>query len=141
MKLHPFRITPHCPQLGLKDRLKIILGALLHPGQTRRWMNFVAAHPVLMGAAREHPQLLSKIYRPYFSRRLCCSRRVTLLMEHYDFLFGRGMAAVLARAVQENLLLCELSGKSALTDSCFAREHGELRGTLKDSTPVIAEQL
>lgn len=119
MKPHPFRLSPDGPQLGLKHRLKLAVGALLHPGQTRRWMSFVAAHPVLIGAARLHPQLLSKIYRPYFSRRLCCSRRVTLLMEHYDFLLGRGMAPLLAQAMRENLLLCELSGKSG---GCFRIE-------------------
>jgi len=115
MKLHPFRITPHCERISAKDRLKIYLGALLHPTQTQRWLNFVSAHPVLMGAVREHPKLLSKIYRPYFSRRLGCARRVELLMDHYGFMLEQGLEPVLARAARENLVLCQLQGKSGAT--------------------------
>jgi len=115
MNLTPFRITPHCERISAKDRFKIYLGALLHPTQTRRWMSFVSAHPVLMSAVRQHPKLLSKIYRPYFSRRLGCARRVELLMDHYGFLLEQGLESVLARAARENLVLCELSGKSGAT--------------------------
>lgn len=93
------------PRLGAKLRLKLLLGAVLHPRQAGRWLQHVHGTPWLARAARLCPQLLIKPYRPYLQRRLDCAGRVTSLITHYELLSQLGLEALAARAVRVPQLL------------------------------------
>ncbi len=112
MKLRPFRIASYCDRISFKDKAKIYAGALLYPTATRRWLDFVGAHPVMREALRPHPKLLSKIYRPYYSCGLACADRVDVLIGHYSFLLAQGWEDLLVQAMAANQVLCEFAGKS-----------------------------
>lgn len=93
------------PRLGPKLRLKLLLGAALHPRQAGRWLRHVHGTPWLARAARLCPQLLVKPYRPYLQRRLDCAGRVTSLITHYELLRQLGLETLAAQAVRVPLLL------------------------------------
>ena len=101
------------PAISHKNRLKILLGRLLHPRQTERWLQFISENAVLSGQITRFPLAISKIYRPYLSNRLSCTKRVGVLIDHYRFLSRQGLDDLVARASKEPVLLCDLHCKSA----------------------------
>lgn len=96
-----------------KDRLKLALGALLYPRQTRRWQEFLRAHPQLDELAQFYPLLRHKIYRPYLSTQLDCSDRVNVLIGHYRLMFQSGFGNFIREAAVHPVTLCRFFGKSA----------------------------
>lgn len=100
-------------QKRVKDKLKLALGSLVYPGQTRRWLRFLNAHPSLAELARLNPRLIHKIYRPYLSNHLNCGERVDLLIGHYGLLFAAGAGQLVESAARAPVTLCTVVGKSA----------------------------
>ena len=47
-----------------RERVKLVLGRVFHPGATRRWVSFVRGHDVLWQQLASFPKLLTRIYRP-----------------------------------------------------------------------------
>ncbi len=96
---------------NLKDRFKLVLGALVFPAQTFRWRAFVADDPSVSKMARRYPRVLHKIYRPYLSRHLCCADRVDLMIAHYMHLARFGLSALVTRAAARPVKLATFEGK------------------------------
>lgn len=95
-----------------KDRAKILIGSLLHPRQTRRWLQFVGQNEILQDKLAQFPFAHSKIYRPYLSNRLCCAKRVDVLIAHYRFLSDFGLSDWVRDASQQPQPLVQLECKS-----------------------------
>lgn len=95
-----------------KDHLKIALGAIVYPVQTRRWRNFLHDNPELSELARRHPCILHKIYRPYLSRHLNCAERVDVLIGHYSHIFRRGFGKLVHESASRRAPVIEFAGKS-----------------------------
>lgn len=96
----------------MKDRVKLYLGAMVYPAQTRRWTQFLDQNAVLRELAKLYPRLIHKIYRPYVSNQLNCSSRVDLLIGHYSILFESGFGGLIRQAAQWPITMCEFTGKS-----------------------------
>jgi uncharacterized protein len=99
-------------QPDFREKALIFIGSATHPIETRRWLRFLATHPLLREVVPSPTALLGKIHRPYLSTRLRCGDRVDLLIKHYDTLFNRGFGSLLRQAMQKPLTLCRFSGKS-----------------------------
>lgn len=104
--------SPYRPTL--KDRAKLILGAAIYPGHTRRWKGYVEQHPVLRDLAPTLPKIVHKIYRPYLSNQLGCGGRVDVLMNHYRAIGETGLVQLVRRAALVPVTLAEFEGKGGL---------------------------
>lgn len=91
--------------------LKATLGALIYPRQRARWQAFLDDTPGLAALARIHPCLRYKIYRPYATRQLGCTARVSLLEGHYRFLWQAGARPLIELAARRPLILSHVDGK------------------------------
>lgn len=100
------------PGLCRKDRLKLRLGALLHPGATRRWLQYIHAQPMLAQVCS--PQLLTKAFRPYLRTSLGCPERVDTLINHYDTLGALGLLPLASAAARQPQALHAGLSKSGL---------------------------
>ena len=109
MKFLPFG---RAQRSAIKDRLKLLLGAIVHPVQTRRWKRYIDRHAVLRDLARQYPRVIHKIYRPYLHTRLSCADRVTLLIGHYDRIFEAGLADLVDRAASFPVAVAGFAGKT-----------------------------
>nr|WP_316638808.1 DUF535 family protein [uncultured Roseateles sp.] len=120
------------PRLGPKLRLKLLLGAALHPRQAGRWLEHVYGTPWLARAARLCPQLLIKPYRPYLQSRLDCAGRVASLITHYELLHQLGLEALAARALRAPQQLYQGSCKNgeSFELSLSAMHEGHREGEL-----------
>jgi uncharacterized protein VirK/YbjX len=96
----------------IKDRLKLLLGAIIYPVQSLRWRRFARANFVLSELAARYPRVRHKIYRPYISRELSCADRVDILIDHYSQIFRAGLGDLIAEAAENPVLLAEFSGKN-----------------------------
>lgn len=104
----------HPGSVSLIKKIKLILRAMLHPQQTRRWLAYWNSTPMRIELAKAMPKLLPKIYRPYQSRRLRSEERIEILINHYDFIFRRGLDPLILRATRSPALLGSFTGKSEL---------------------------
>lgn len=81
----------------LKERLKMLAGALLFPAVTRRWQQQLATVPLLRVLADQVPRMRYQIYRPYLSGHLDIQERADAIAGHYRVLhelgWGRGALA------------------------------------------------
>ena len=102
----------HSLRASFKDRLKLSLGAIVYPLQTRRWRSFLHDNPELGELARHYPRILHKIYRPYLSRHLGCAERVDVLIEHYSDIFTLGLGELICQAALSPVAMATLEGKS-----------------------------
>jgi uncharacterized protein VirK/YbjX len=100
------------PAYQSKDRIKMAFGALLWPGATRSWLDFVDATPFLRDAMGQQPKLITKIYRPYLCRDYSCAKRVAVLKTHYQRVQELGLSALTARALVTPQTLYQGSTKS-----------------------------
>jgi uncharacterized protein len=105
-------LTHHCGQRNLKIKARFLLGSLLAPKQTRRWLGFIQANPVMQSLATSHPHLIDKIYRPYLYTRLSCAERVDALIGHYEFIFKTGLEKLVKNAAGSPVNMGKFSGKS-----------------------------
>ncbi len=106
------KITTFFRQGQLKNIVKLSLGSLIYPTQTRRWLQFLHHHPTLDDLAKLYPRLVHKIYRPYLSNHLRCAERVDLLIGHYALMFHTGFGNLIKMAAEKPLPVCEFRGKS-----------------------------
>lgn len=120
---------------AIKDNLKLLLGAIVYPAQTRRWRDYIKGKPVLGHLARQYPKILHKIYRPYLDTRLSCADRVDVLIAHYDRMFQTGLADLVHRAATSAVPVAEFFGKTGapfqLHLSAISDGHREGELTLK----------
>jgi uncharacterized protein VirK/YbjX len=116
-----------------RELLKLKARALVHRGQTRRWLQLLNSHPAFSEYVRNWPRFLYKIYRPYLSATLPIEARLAVLASHYQFIFERRLGPVVARASAVGVRLAAFDGKSGLpyqlvlraVGTCLERE-GEL---------------
>lgn len=99
------------PRANLKDVLKLALGAVIYPVQTRRWRAFLHEHPAIAELACRYPRVLHKIYRPYLSRNLRCTDRVDVMMGHYRQVARQGLEQLICRAAAHPVQLAQFDGK------------------------------
>jgi len=97
-------------------RIKLTARGMRHYRITRNWLAYWNATPMRAELAKATPRLLQKIYRPYQSLRLRSQDRFNVLVSHYDFIFQRGLGALVLRAARSQVLLGSFSGK---TDSVY----------------------
>lgn len=109
-----FSLPPSPRDLGarLKNNVKLLLGTIVYPVQSRRWRHFVKANAVLCELARHYPQIKHKIYRPYLSGGLTCSERVDVLIGHYSHIFRAGLDELTGEAALLAVPLAEFTGKT-----------------------------
>lgn len=105
---------PSRPDVGtrIKDNLKLLLGAIVFPVQSRRWRCFVRGNSVLSELARHYPRIRHKIYRPYLSGSLACSDRVDVLIGHYSHIFRAGLGDLIGEAASLAVPVAEFTGKT-----------------------------
>ena len=96
----------------LKDNVKLLLGAIVYPVQSRRWRRFVRGNAVLYELAQRYPRIRHKIYRPYLSGSLTCSDRVDVLIGHYSHIFRAGLGDLTGEAASLAVPLAEFTGKT-----------------------------
>lgn len=122
----------HRPLAYAREMIKLNLRALRYPGPTRRWLHLLNSHPAFAELAEACPRLLYKIYRPYLTNTLDMDQRVAVLAAHYQFMFRRGLAQMMAQAARGPLALGSIDGKSgvrydvALRGMGTAEREGEL---------------
>ena len=104
------------PAYRFKDRFKMTAGALLWPGATQNWLNFVEATPLLREAIAEQPKLITKIYRPYLRNSCSCAERVEVLKTHYQRVHALGLTELTRQALRTPQTLYQGRTKS---DSLF----------------------
>lgn len=102
----------HHPHGTFKDNLKLIVGAIVYPVQTRRWRSFLQDNPVLVELAQRYPRIIHKIYRPYLSKQLSCAERVDVLIGHYSQVFKAGLRELIHQAALQPVPVAEFAGKS-----------------------------
>lgn len=92
--------------------MKLLLGAILYPSQTRSWRHFVRGNAVLSELAQRYPRVSHKIYRPYLCKRLACADRVHVLQTHYRHVFDAGLGDLIRQGASAAVPLAEFTGKS-----------------------------
>lgn len=95
-----------------RERIKFILGRVLQPQATRKWVHFVHSHTVLWKQLGDFPKLLTRIYRPYGFRELNCAQRVDRMIDHYRLISQQGLDALLSASVHEPLLVSQVETKN-----------------------------
>lgn len=112
--MHSFQSSSFRPPAPTwKDRAKLLLGAAVYPGQTRRWKAYVSTHPVLRDLASLFPRIVHKIYRPYLSNHLTCRDRVSILVGHYTVMLEAGLGNIIRSGAQRPLTVARFPGKSS----------------------------
>ncbi|MET0265827.1 MAG: VirK/YbjX family protein [Duganella sp.] len=113
-------ITLHSGTVGLtglrklRETLKLSARALLHRQAASGWLELLNAHPLFLDLVAEHPRLVYKIFRPYFSNTMDCQGRLNVLSQHYRFILRQGLGPLTARASREPVELGSVMGKSGL---------------------------
>jgi uncharacterized protein VirK/YbjX len=100
----------------LRESFKLSARALLYRRQTERWLQLLNSHPLFGQMLPSCPRLVNKIYRSYFSTRLGCQDRLSMLQTHYDVVIGRGLAPLVARAAHAPVVLCRLQARCPASD-------------------------
>lgn len=98
----------------LREWLKLHGRALLHRRVTRDWLRQLTAQPLMASLLRTSPQLMKKIYRPYFSASLSHAQRVDLLRMHYRHVAMHGLSSLVKRAARGPVPLGSVRGRSGL---------------------------
>lgn len=98
----------------LRDTVKLSLRAFLNRQATYGWLQLLNSHPLFHELVRSNPRMVYKIYRPYLSNTFSCAQRLTLLQDHYRFVFRNGLGPLVARAARDAVALATVEGKSGL---------------------------
>lgn len=98
----------------VRELVKIHLRGWAHRGPTRRWLALLNSHPAFAEFVAHRPSVVAKIYRPYLTRTLGVAGRLAVLDAHYAFMFGHGLAHMLAQASRSKVPLARLTGKSGV---------------------------
>ena len=116
-----------------RERLKLKIGKLFFPAQTNRWLRYVYAHPQLLNQVQHFPKLLTKIYRPYVSKKFNCQARVDHLIAHYELIDQLHLSSLIGQAMTNELVLANLQDKAhqPLTVVLGAVQHGHREGEIE----------
>lgn len=95
-----------------RERVKLLLGSVVHRKSTLQWLAFIRAHDVLWQQMEDFPKLLTRIYRPYGFRSLSCVQRVDRIMGHYRLVGQQGLGALLCASAATPLPLCAVATKT-----------------------------
>ena len=95
----------------LRESFKLLSRAVVYRRQTSAWLDLLNSNPLFTQMLPSCPRLVNKIYRHYLSTRLGCDERLDALRTHYQTVFDRGLAPLVARAAQGSVLMCQLNGK------------------------------
>jgi uncharacterized protein VirK/YbjX len=116
-----------------RERWKLKIGKLFFPNQTQRWLRYVHSHPHLLSQVSQFPKLLTKIYRPYVSRKLNCHGRVEHLIGHYELVNKLNLTSLVAHASNQELVLANLQDKinQPIKVVLVAIRHGHREGELE----------
>lgn len=96
----------------LKERLKMLAGALLFPAVTRRWQQQLASVPLLHLLAERVPRMRYQIYRPYLSGHLGVAARAEAIAVHYRVLHELGWGRVALASCYTPMRVANFAGKS-----------------------------
>lgn len=96
----------------VRDALKLRLRAWRNRQPTAEWLAMLNSHATMRELALAHPRLILKIYRPYLSHHLDCTRRASLLASHYRFVLDQGWGSLVLQASRGAVPLVQFAGKS-----------------------------
>lgn len=96
----------------LKERIKMLAGALVFPRVTRRWQRQLASVPVLRTLAARDPRMRYQIYRPYLSGHLDAGGRADAIAGHYGLLHDMGWGRAVLNASRSPVRMADFAGKS-----------------------------
>lgn len=118
------------PAYQSKDRLKMAIGALIWPGATQTWLDYVDTTPLLREAVDHVPKLITKIYRPFLCRSYGCAERVSVLKTHYLRLQDLGLTTLTQRALiaPQTLYQGQTKSESAFELRLSATHQGHREG-------------
>jgi len=99
----------------LKERIKLLAGALIFPRITRNWQQQLANVPVLRTLAARDPRMRYQIYRPYLSGHLDVGARADAIAKHYRLLDEMGWGRAALKASRMPIRMAYFCGKSEST--------------------------
>ncbi|MBV7535813.1 VirK/YbjX family protein [Duganella sp. sic0402] len=127
----------------LREWLKLHARALLHRQATRDWLRQLETQPLMAALLRSSPQLMKKIYRPYFSASLSPTQRGGLLHMHYQHTARYGLGSLVQRAARGPVQLASVEVRSGqryalqLSAVSVMEREGELVLQLLDSEGIL----
>lgn len=116
-----------------RERLKLKIGKIFYPEQTNQWLRYVHANPDLLAEVKRFPKLLTKIYRPYVSKKFNCQGRVDHLINHYELVEKYQLSKLISQALNHELILVNLNVKfhHPLKIVLAALRHGHREGEIE----------
>lgn len=94
-----------------RERMKLLLGSLLYPRATQRWLAYLRQDALLWPQVVDFPKLVTRIYRPYGWRTLSCGERVAQMVAHHELQHRLGLRGVLSASLAAPLPLLALPTK------------------------------
>lgn len=113
-------ITLQSGTVGLKglrrvrETIKLSARAMLHRQAVDGWLQLLNSSPLFSDLVADHPRMIYKIFRPYFSNTMDHAARLNLLSEHYRFILRQGLGALTALASKDPVVLARVTGKGGL---------------------------
>lgn len=113
-------ITLHSGTVGLtglrrlRETIKLSARALLHREAVEGWLQLLNSAPLFSDLVADHPRMVYKVFRPYFSNTMGYKARLTLLSEHYRFILRQGLGPLTALASKDKVVLARVTGKNGL---------------------------
>ncbi|KQQ33663.1 hypothetical protein ASF61_11430 [Duganella sp. Leaf126] len=113
-------ITLHSGTVGLtglrrlRETIKLSARAMLHRQAADGWFALLNSSPLFIDLVADHPRMIYKIFRPYFSNTMGYDARVALLTEHYRFILRQGLGPLTALASKDRVVLARVTGKTGL---------------------------
>lgn len=113
-------ITLHSATTGLtglrrvRETIKLSARAMLHRRAVDGWLQLLNSSPLFTDLVADHPRMVYKIFRPYFSNTMGYAARLTLLSEHYRFILRQGLGPLTALASKDKVVLARITGKGGL---------------------------
>ena len=113
-------ITLHSGTTGLtglrrvRETIKLSARAMLHRQAVDGWLQLLNSSPLFTDLVADHPRMVYKIFRPYFSNTMGYAARLTLLSEHYRFILRQGLGPLTALASKDKVVLARVTGKGGL---------------------------
>ena len=113
-------ITLHSGTVGLtglrrlRETIKLSARALLHREAVDGWLHLLNSAPLFADLVADHPRMIYKVFRPYFSNTMGYQARLTLLSEHYRFILRQGLGPLTALASKDRVVLARVTSKNGL---------------------------
>lgn len=98
----------------VRETIKLSARAMLHRQAVDGWLQLLNSSPLFTDLVADHPRLIYKIFRPYFSNTMGYDARLTLLTEHYRFILRQGLGPLTALASKDKVVLARVTGKGGL---------------------------